>query len=72
MDEHRLFKKDGPERQGWRVALWMREQQGYVKFCFGMGDGPAESRLGLVDDTVLGVCCRLLDQAEVVDDAFFR
>lgn len=49
----------------------MREQQGYVKFCFGMDDGPAESRLGLVDDIVLGVCCRLLDQEEI-DDAFFR
>lgn len=35
-------------------------------------DGPAESRLGLVDDIVLGVCCRLLDQDEVLDDAFFR
>lgn len=35
------------------------------------GDGPAESRLGLVGDTVLGVCCRLPDQEEVVDDAFF-
>lgn len=42
-----------------------------MKFCFGMDDGPGESRLGLVDDVVLGVCCRLLDQEEV-DDAFFR
>lgn len=41
-----------------------------MKFFFGMDDGPAESSLGLVDDIVLGVCCRLLDQDEVVD-AFF-
>lgn len=35
-------------------------------------DGPAESRLGLVDDIVLGVCFRQLDQGELLDDAFFR
>lgn len=42
-----------------------------MKFFFGMDDGPSESRLGLVDDIVLGVCCRLLDEDEVVDDGFF-
>ena len=71
MDEYRFFK-DRPGRQGQGVALHVREQQGYVKLCLGMDDGPAESRLGLVGDLVLGVCCRLPDQEEVVDDAFFR
>lgn len=46
--------------------------QGYVKLCFGMHDGPAESRFGLVGSIVLGVCCRLADWEEVVGDAFFR
>lgn len=50
----------------------MGEQQGYVKLCLGMDDGPAESRQGLVGDTVLGVCCRLPDEEEVVDDTFSR
>lgn len=68
MDEHRLFKKDRPGRQGWGVSPGMREQQGCVKFCFGVGYRPAESRLGLIDDIVLDAYCRLLDQDEVVDD----
>lgn len=43
-----------------------------MKLCLGMDDGPVESRLGLVVDIVLGVCCKLPGQEEVVDDAFFR
>jgi len=69
MDEYRLVKKDRP---GWGVALHVRERQGYVELCLGMGDGPAESSLGLEGDVVLGVCCRLPDQEEVVDGVFFR
>lgn len=36
------------------------KEQGYMKFYFGMDDGPAESRLGGVDDIVLGVCLTFL------------
>lgn len=71
VDENRLSKKDRAGRKAWGVAPHVREQQGYVELCLGMDDGPAESRLGLVGDVVLGVCCRLPDQEEVVGDVFF-
>lgn len=43
-----------------------------MKLCLGMDDGQVESRLGLVGDIVLSVCCRLPDQEELVDNAFCR
>lgn len=72
MDVYRIFRKDGPER---RVALFMREQRECMEPCLGT-DKPAEnlskdSGQTKMVNVVVGFCCRLQDQEEVVDEAFW-
>lgn len=73
MEGYKIFRKDGLGRQGGRVAVYVREYQGCMKFCLWMCDEPAESlwmkikEQNSMGDIVVGVCYRLPAQA---DEAF--
>ena len=73
MDSYKLFRRDKQERKGGGVAL-------YIKSCFdnGVGNYKAEClririrRKACRGDILVGVCYRLPNQDEEIDEASYK
>lgn len=75
VEDYNLLRKDRPRRQGGWVALYVREQLEYIKFCLRMDEKQAESLQVRINSqaamAVVGVCYRPLDKEDDVDEAFY-
>lgn len=73
-DAYRLFRKDRPGC----AAFSRRKQLEYMELCLEMGHEPTESlcvkinRQTNTDTIVTGICYRLFDQDQKVDEVFFK
>ncbi|XP_063280190.1 uncharacterized protein LOC134564864 isoform X3 [Prinia subflava] len=78
MKGYMLFRRDTSGRCGGEVALFVKLRLECMEVCLGVDDKQVESLWVRIKgqtskgDTVVGVCYRLPEQEEEVDEAFYR